>query len=56
MDVPEDVRAAYLATGTRGPDGTAEDVAHAVAFFASEEAGFVTGMRLLVDGGRSLLP
>jgi NAD(P)-dependent dehydrogenase (short-subunit alcohol dehydrogenase family) len=31
--------------------GTAEDVAGAVVYFASTEAGFVTGQILLVDGG-----
>jgi 3-oxoacyl-[acyl-carrier protein] reductase len=55
-DVSDAVRAAYLATVPAGRMGTADDVAHAVAFFASEQSGFVTGMRLLVDGGRSLLP
>ncbi|MGH3455987.1 MAG: SDR family oxidoreductase [Nocardioidaceae bacterium] len=34
--------------------GTREDIAHAVSFFASGAAGFVTGQRLVVDGGRSL--
>ena len=34
--------------------GTPEDVAHAVSFFASDAAGFITGQRLLVDGGRGL--
>jgi 3-oxoacyl-[acyl-carrier protein] reductase len=28
-----------------------EDVAHAASFFVSEAAGFVTGRRLVVDGG-----
>jgi 3-oxoacyl-[acyl-carrier protein] reductase len=55
-DVPEETRAAYLATVPAGRMGTPQDVADAVAFFASESSGFVTGMRLLVDGGRSLLP
>jgi len=31
--------------------GTPEDVAHAFLYFASEEAGFVTGQSLNVDGG-----
>lgn len=31
--------------------GSVEDIAYAVAFFASEEASFVTGQVLLVDGG-----
>lgn len=31
--------------------GTPEDIAHAVAFFASEKASFVTGQVLTADGG-----
>ncbi|MCL2530807.1 MAG: SDR family oxidoreductase [Oscillospiraceae bacterium] len=31
--------------------GTPEDVAHAVAFFANEHAGYITGQVLGVDGG-----
>ena len=31
--------------------GTAEDIAHAVAFFASEKASFLTGQVLTADGG-----
>ena len=34
--------------------GNAEDVASAVAYMASEEARFITGQNLCVDGGRSL--
>jgi 3-oxoacyl-[acyl-carrier protein] reductase len=34
--------------------GTPGDIAHAVSFLASEGAGFITGQRILVDGGRSL--
>jgi 3-oxoacyl-[acyl-carrier protein] reductase len=53
-DVPDSVRSAYLATVPAGHLGTPEDVAHAVAFLASDEAGFITGQRIVVDGGRSL--
>ena len=34
-----------------GRIGRAADVAAAAVFYASEEAGFVTGSTLLVDGG-----
>ena len=32
--------------------GTAQDIANAVVFFASDLAGFVNGQILQVDGGR----
>jgi len=32
--------------------GEPEDIAHAVAYFASEGAGYVTGQSLIVNGGR----
>src|SRR5262252_2853125 len=53
-DVPEDTRRAYLASVPAGRMGTPGDIAHAVSFLASEGAGFVTGQRIVVDGGRSL--
>lgn len=31
--------------------GTASDIAHAIAFFAADEAGFITGQTLQVNGG-----
>ena len=37
-----------------GRMGTPADIAHAVSFLASDGAGFVTGQRIVVDGGRSL--
>jgi 3-oxoacyl-[acyl-carrier protein] reductase len=52
--VPGEDIAAYLATVPSRRMGVPEDVAHAVAFFASEGAGFVTGQRIVVDGGRGL--
>ena len=53
-DVPEDTRCAYLASVPAGRMGTPGDIAHAVSFLASEGAGFITGQRIVVDGGRSL--
>jgi 3-oxoacyl-[acyl-carrier protein] reductase len=53
-DVTDEIRQAYLASVPAGRMGTPEDIAHAVSFFASDGAGFVTGQRLVVDGGRGL--
>jgi 3-oxoacyl-[acyl-carrier protein] reductase len=35
-------------------EGTAEEIAAAVAFLCSQRAGFITGQVLAVDGGLSL--
>jgi NAD(P)-dependent dehydrogenase (short-subunit alcohol dehydrogenase family) len=35
-------------------EGKAEDVAAMVAFLCSEQAGFITGQVIAVDGGLSL--
>ena len=53
-DVSEGARSEYVATVPIGRFGTPEDVAHAVSFLASDQAGFITGQRIVVDGGRSL--
>jgi len=52
--VPGHVKEAYRATVPAGRMGTPDDIAHAVSFLASEGAGFITGQRIVVDGGRSL--
>ncbi|MBN8899567.1 MAG: SDR family oxidoreductase [Rhodospirillales bacterium] len=41
------------AASPMGRMGTAWDVAHAALFLASDEAGYITGVCLPVDGGKS---
>jgi 3-oxoacyl-[acyl-carrier protein] reductase len=53
-DVPDEVKMAYLASVPAGRMGTPGDIAHAVSSLASEGAGFITGQRIIVDGGLSL--
>lgn len=53
-DVPTEARDAYVDSVPAGRIGRPEDIAHAVRFFASEAAGFITGQRLVVDGGRAV--
>jgi NAD(P)-dependent dehydrogenase (short-subunit alcohol dehydrogenase family) len=38
-----------------GRAGTPEDIAKAICFLASDEAAFITGAALAVDGGRTIL-
>jgi NAD(P)-dependent dehydrogenase (short-subunit alcohol dehydrogenase family) len=41
----------YLRLTPAGRRGSPEEIGHAVAFLATEEASFVTGTTLRVDGG-----
>jgi NAD(P)-dependent dehydrogenase (short-subunit alcohol dehydrogenase family) len=48
---PQDVIREYEEVAPLGRMGTAEEVANAALFLASDEASFITGAALLVDGG-----
>lgn len=49
----EEMRAARHRAVPTGKMGTAWDIAHAAVFLASDEAAFITGVCLPVDGGQS---
>ncbi len=50
-ELPDAVKAQAIAETPLGRMGTPEDVAAAVLFLASDEAGFITGHTLRVNGG-----
>lgn len=50
-ELPDERRAAYLAAIPAGRFASPQEVAAAVRFLASDEAGYVTGAVLPVDGG-----
>ena len=52
-DTPEN-RAQFIATVPLGRLGEASDVANAALYLASDEAEFITGVVLEVDGGRTI--
>ena len=49
--LPEDVRDAYIKNIPLGRFGQVEDIANAVKYLASDEAGYVTGSTIHVNGG-----
>lgn len=53
VDTPE-IRKKFIATIPLGRMSTPEDVANAAVFLVSDEAEFLTGVCLDVDGGRSV--
>ena len=52
--LPDKAKEAILSSIPMARLGAAEDVANAVAFLASDEAGYITGQVLAVDGGMSI--
>jgi len=52
-DQAEGVFAFLADKSTVGRIGAPEDIAHAVAFLASDAAGYINGVELFVDGGAS---
>ena len=52
--MPDSARAAAAASIPAGKVGDAKDVAAAVAFLAGEQAGYITGQVLCVDGGMGM--
>ena len=48
-----DDRAAMIGRVPLGRVGTSEEIAYGVLYLASDEASFVTGSELVIDGGRT---
>lgn len=53
--LPDDVKAALLNKIPQGQLGEAQDVANAVAFLASDEAQYITGQTIHVNGGMAMI-
>jgi len=49
--LPQEVKDALLRQIPLGRFGSVEDIANAIAFLASDEAAYITGQILVVDGG-----
>ncbi len=55
MAVPEDIREKIIQQIPVGRLGTPEEVAYLVEFLASEQAGFITGADLAMNGGQHMM-
>ena len=53
--LPEAQKSALLGRIPNGDLGTGEDIAAAVVYLASREAGYVTGQTLHVNGGMAMV-
>ncbi len=54
-DLPEDLKKSILTATPVGRMGQPDEIANAVAFLASEEAAYITGQVLAVDGGMAMM-
>lgn len=55
VDLPADLTDQILGITPLGRMGTPEEIAYAVAFLASDEAAYITGQVLSVDGGMMMM-
>ena len=53
-DLPAEMKESVVKTAPLGRLGTPADIAGVVLFFASDDAGYITGQTLVVDGGLTL--
>ncbi len=51
MDTPADAHAKFISQVPMGRMGQPEEIASLAAFLASDEAGYITGAGIVVDGG-----
>ncbi len=54
MAIPEDVRTQIVAQIPVGRLGKPEEIARAVAFLVDDDAGFITGANLAINGGQHM--
>ncbi|TWF80364.1 3-oxoacyl-[acyl-carrier protein] reductase [Pseudonocardia hierapolitana] len=52
--LPDDLRSTWVAGIPMARTATPQDVANSILYLASEQAGFLTGVCLDIDGGRSI--
>lgn len=55
QDLPSELKEFMLKATPLGRMGTPQEIAYAVAFLASDEAGYITGQVLAVDGGMFMM-
>jgi 3-oxoacyl-[acyl-carrier protein] reductase len=55
QDLPAEIRESSMKMIPAGRWGTTQEIAHAVAFLADDESGYITGHILSVDGGMVMM-